>query len=91
MRNPFTNHPNEVGETYFQHFCYAIKSGSIMVTAGLISIIHGVFPFLFKTTGSDFILKLIQKYVERMPVVDQRIIRLSQSIKRRMDNHKMAS
>jgi hypothetical protein len=52
MRNPFTEHPNAVGETYAQHALFAMRYGAKMTLGGLAAFAHGLFPFLFRTTGS---------------------------------------
>jgi hypothetical protein len=52
MRNPFTAHPREVGETYLQHAGFACRYGVKMAAGGVAALLHGLFPFLFKTTGS---------------------------------------
>ena len=49
---PFTAHPQEVGETYFQHGLFACRYGAKMTLGGLAAFVHGLAPFLFKTTGS---------------------------------------
>ena len=52
MRNPFTAHPSDVGETYFKHGLFACRYGAKMTWGGIAAFIHGIFPFLFQTTGS---------------------------------------
>ena len=52
MRNPFTAHPHDVGETYLEHGAFACRFGAKMTAGGLAALVHGIFPFLFKTTGS---------------------------------------
>jgi hypothetical protein len=52
MRNPFTAHPSDVGETYLQHGFFACRYGAKMTCGGVAAFLHGVFPFLFQTTGS---------------------------------------
>lgn len=49
----FTDHPAAVGETYFGHLLQAGRFGLRMVFAGIACLLHGLFPFLFVTTGSD--------------------------------------
>ncbi|MGA0800234.1 MAG: DUF6356 family protein [Steroidobacteraceae bacterium] len=49
----FTAHPASVGETYFGHLMQATTFGFRMLVAGVACILHGLFPFLFVTTGSD--------------------------------------
>ena len=52
MTNPFTDHPHAVGETYAEHCAFACRYGLKMTAGGLAAIAHGLFPFLFQTTGS---------------------------------------
>ena len=52
MRNPFTAHPREVGETYFEHGLFACRYGAKMTLGGIAAFLHGLLPFLFQTTGS---------------------------------------
>jgi hypothetical protein len=52
MANPFTTHPRSVGETYLEHAAFACRYGVKMSAGGIAAILHGIFPFLFKTTGS---------------------------------------
>ena len=49
---PFTAHPALVGESYRQHLGVATRFGARMIAGGIGAMIHGVFPFLFTTTGS---------------------------------------
>ena len=52
MGNPFTTHPRSIGESYFEHCAFACRYGVKMTLGGLAAFVHGVFPFLFETTGS---------------------------------------
>jgi len=52
MQNPFTAHPHSVGETYLEHGLFACRYGVKMALGGIAALLHGVFPFLFQTTGS---------------------------------------
>jgi hypothetical protein len=54
----FTSHPHSVGETYTEHFRFATGFGLRMVVGGCAAMLHGLFPFLFETTGSRTILEL---------------------------------
>ena len=51
MRNPFTEHPHSVNETYFEHLGFALWFGLKMTWGGIAAIVHAVFPFLFVTTA----------------------------------------
>jgi hypothetical protein len=52
MTNPFTSHPRMVGESYLEHGAFACRYGLKMALGGVAAFVHGVFPFLFQTTGS---------------------------------------
>ena len=52
MRNPFTAHPRDVGESYLEHGFFACRYGVKMTAGGIAAFIHGLLPFLFQTTGS---------------------------------------
>ena len=72
MYNPFTKHPNEVGETYFQHMCCAFKFHCTLLKLSMCALkfsfkleclafcalVHAIFPFLCETTASDGIKEL---------------------------------
>ena len=58
MKNPFTEHPHSVGETYFEHMKKALKYSFVLYYAFIVVMIHALYPFLFTTTGSDVIAKL---------------------------------
>ncbi|GAB4181254.1 MAG: hypothetical protein OHK0024_20090 [Thalassobaculales bacterium] len=63
MKHLFTQHPNEVGETYAEHFVVATGFGSRMILAGFACLLHGLFPFLFVKTGSNAIRELHERMV----------------------------
>jgi hypothetical protein len=63
MRRFFTEHPASVGETYGEHFAFAIGVGSRMVGGGLACMLHAVFPEFCKTTGSRTIRELALRLV----------------------------
>lgn len=87
MKNLFTKHPHSVGETYFQHLKFAFGFGMNMLIAGLACMLHAIFPFLFQKTGSNLLFKSFQRFVERMPEPEERIVMLSQSIERKRVNN----
>lgn len=79
----FTAHPHSIGETYFQHFIFASKFGLQMMAGGFACFLHAIFPFVFVTTGSDFLFKLIHEFVARMPADDARVRQLAEAIESR--------
>lgn len=48
----FTDHPDDVGESYFTHLAWSLYYSLCFFIAGFAAFIHAFFPFLFKTTGS---------------------------------------
>ena len=65
MSNPFTEHPAEVGETYFEHLAAAAGFGLTMVAGGLLVLVHALLPFLFVTTGTRTMCKLHRRMTSR--------------------------
>jgi len=49
--NVFTAHPASVNETYWQHFRFALRFGTLMTLGGLAALVHAVLPFCFVTTA----------------------------------------
>jgi len=63
MMRFFTEHPATVGESYGEHFVFAITVGSRMVAGGLACMLHAVLPEFCKTTGSRTIRELALRLV----------------------------
>jgi hypothetical protein len=63
FRNPFSDHPASVGESYGEHLVMASGFGFKMILAGLACLIHGLLPFLFVRTGSATINALHTRMV----------------------------
>ncbi len=80
MKNIFTDHPKSIGETYFQHLYFASKFGAGMVIGGAACLMHAIFPFAFKNTGSNFLLRMAHDFICRMPASDDRIQRLATAL-----------
>lgn len=58
IKKAFTEHPASVGESYTEHMGMAFGFGSKMILAGCACVLHGIFPFWFKTNGSECIKAL---------------------------------
>ena len=67
LSKPFTEHPNEVGMTYFQHVKFALNLARLTFAACLASLVHSVFPFLFVTTTSRITKILYRLLKSRLP------------------------
>lgn len=61
--NLFTEHPNSVGESYFEHLGMAFGFGSRLVLSGFACMLHGIFPFLFVKTGSEAVCELYDRMI----------------------------
>jgi hypothetical protein len=63
LRHLFTEHPEAVGETYFEHQRCAFAFGATMLAAGAACLLHGLVPALFRTTGSSTVKRLHERMV----------------------------
>lgn len=68
----FTEHPESVGESYGEHLRSACGFALGMMCGGLACLAHGVFPFLFTTTGSSTIGRLHERMILNRSRVDRR-------------------
>lgn len=59
----FCDHPQSVGETYFQHMRSAGSFALAMTFGALVCLVHAILPFAFKATGSRLIEKLHRRMV----------------------------
>ncbi|MBX9587241.1 MAG: capsule biosynthesis protein [Gammaproteobacteria bacterium] len=71
MRKLFLTHPHHAGETYLVHFKFAVWAGLQMFLAGLICIIHAVFPFVFEHAASNIIIPLADKLSGRVEAISE--------------------
>jgi len=63
--NPFKKHPQDVGETYFEHMGVALKFAGKFLKWTLIAFVHAFFPFLYTTYISDRIDELHKQLKKR--------------------------
>jgi len=59
----FVEHPASVNETYLEHLISAVGFGTKMIVAGVACMVHGLFPALFVSRGSDAICALYERMV----------------------------
>jgi hypothetical protein len=64
--NPFTRHPSEVGESYFEHMGVASRVGLQMAGGAFACFVHAVFPFLFVSTAGRTIERLYRQMHKRV-------------------------
>jgi hypothetical protein len=53
IKHLFTDHPQDVGESYLAHMFWAIVFGIHLLVAGAVCLVHSVFPFLFTDTATS--------------------------------------
>jgi len=53
LKKLFTKHPNEVGETYWQHFKAASRISWRSFLVSMTQLIHAIFPFFKPPLGTD--------------------------------------
>ncbi len=66
MRNPFTDHPRQtaVPQGYWQHAAFAFTQSAGLVNAGILGMIHAVFPWLFPFHAAEHVIRTA-KVLER--------------------------
>jgi hypothetical protein len=63
------NHLSQVEETYLQHLKFSLWAGIVLLILGVVSIIHGVFPFLLVRYPDNiyrYFVKNSQKRIDRV-------------------------
>ncbi len=61
----FNEHPESVGETYWQHLGVALGFAFTLFLASLAALAHALLPFLFVTTASRKIEELHERMVTK--------------------------
>jgi hypothetical protein len=67
LKRLFTEHPESVGESYFEHMGVALSFAGPLLAAGLAALVHAVLPFLCVTTASGTVKRLYARMVNRSP------------------------
>ena len=63
MFRAFTDHPESVGETYFEHMHTASWFALTMFAGALACLIHAILPFACQTSGSRRIKLLHERMI----------------------------
>lgn len=61
MINIFTDHLEEIGETYFEHLGHALHCGVLLFLASIACIVHAFLPFVFKDTASTIAYRVSKR------------------------------
>ena len=61
-------HLNFVKENYLKHMLEAWLVSFIFILAGIVCFIHSIFPFIFQTTASNMVKKIILRTNSRQGI-----------------------
>lgn len=67
-------HLKEVHESYFEHALFAFKGGFRLISLGLVSFAHGVFPGIWKFKTPEGVLKIALILKHKHPRLFKKII-----------------
>ena len=67
LKRLFTEHPDSVGESYFEHMAVALSFAGPLLAAGGAALVHAFLPFLFLTTASTTVKRLHARMTGRRP------------------------
>ncbi len=65
FRRLFLSHPQQAGESYFQHQRAALSFALPLLVAGLVAVAHAIVPGLCERTAGDIIRKLHARLEKR--------------------------
>ena len=71
LARAFSEHPQSVGETYFEHLGAATRFSGGLALASAACLIHGLLPFLFVSTGSRQVRRLHDAMITHRRRVEQ--------------------
>lgn len=63
MKHIFTDHPHQIGETYWQHMGQAFSFAAVMLGTAFACLVHGLVPCLFETRAKRTIETLHRRIV----------------------------
>ena len=67
----FTEHPRQAGESYCEHFRFAGVTSLKLLSLGVVSLVHGLCPFLCTSTVSHYVPILGDELRERRESVQR--------------------
>ena len=70
LKKRWTEHLEENGMTYLQHFKFAVFYGFVCFLSGVLLIIHAICPAFYQTAGSDLIQIMARVFKKRKQIVD---------------------
>lgn len=67
LNRAFTQHPEEAGESYFEHLCFTTGMSLRFLYTTVVIMVHGLFPFLMTKTASNQIEAIYRIMKTRIP------------------------
>jgi hypothetical protein len=67
LKRLFTEHPESVGESYFDHMGVALSFAGPLALAAGAAFVHAFLPFLCVTTASSTVKRLYARMTNRVP------------------------
>lgn len=67
MINSSRKHLQDSRCSYFEHFKFAIYAGVLLLLAAIASLIHAIFPAIFKGSSAYIVIKLYKERLENHP------------------------
>jgi uncharacterized protein YjeT (DUF2065 family) len=68
----FTKHLHDADENYFEHLAYTAWVSVRLIAAGLVILIHGIFPFVFTYMGSKMLNDLHAELAARKKATEEK-------------------
>jgi hypothetical protein len=72
MKNLFTHHPKQAGETYLEHFLFSFGVGMWLLYCSCSAVCHAIFPFTCTFTTSSNLKKINAIMQKRLEVLNAR-------------------
>lgn len=79
MSKLFTEHPEAVGESYFEHMAFALKFSGRLFRAALAAFAHGFVPGVCETTASTAVLEMNDEIRARRSQMTQAANKVTQA------------
>ncbi|HEV2558319.1 MAG TPA: DUF6356 family protein [Microvirga sp.] len=67
LKRLFTDHPEAVGESYFEHMRVALSFAGPLAYGAFAALVHAFLPFFFVTTASRTVKDLYARMTNRVP------------------------
>lgn len=62
-----TQHLKDSNCSYFQHLTFAVYAGCLLLYASITSMVHAIFPFIFKGSAAHIVIKLYKQRLVNHP------------------------